>query len=164
MQQRFDTLARSIDEEGAPIQIGNHLFVAHCGAAHQWRDVGHAQSSKTALRNGGDVTARAFDPQHLHMFAGVVDFICFGARVAAEYIHDASIAAQQTTAVDESIECRHGLCVCGVPTMLWHGCAPLKIVYASTIPPSFGGKMLFRYRKILRNHNSVSWMTHTTRV
>ena len=57
----------------------------------------------------------------------MIDFHGFGAGVAAIDIDDGAVTPQQATAIDESVECRHGRGVSGVPTKLWHEDTPRVI-------------------------------------
>ena len=101
VQQRLDRAARHRRVELAARQVGDHLLVAHRLALDQREHLLEPEPGEVLLPHRRQVGARALDPHHGHLAAGVIARRALGRRVAAAEVGDRAVRAQQVRRVDE---------------------------------------------------------------
>ena len=106
VQQRLDRRPRHRGIELAAHEVRDHLLVAHLRASDQREDFLQAQHREALRPDRGEVAARALDPHHGALVAGVIDGGALGRGVAAAEVGDGAVGAQQ---VRRAHECGEGI-------------------------------------------------------
>ncbi len=110
MKRRVDRGGARIEVEGAMGQIVHHLIFMVEAAVQflQCTELFHVERGKAVALDRGAVTARAFDPQHLDLFARERIFLPdLGGGVAAAVVGDTLVGAEEVGPVHQPVRFAH---------------------------------------------------------
>ena len=104
VQERLDRRSRRFGIDHAAGEIVDHLRVAHRVSLPEQEQLVEPQSGEVMRLARRKVGARAFDPQHPALPAGVVDLDEFRRGVAAAVENERRVGADPARALDEQLE------------------------------------------------------------